>query len=489
MRILCLGNNTEHTDYLTRKLADDTCWGLLSELPNNSIDYSEPGYYHSSVFDIMYGKLLNLAAEFDQVVILDQTKESYGHPDAYYKTICIGKQLSNVVWQNPTMPNSIRVFEELVHINPSFCIFPFIELMTNNDHTTVCCRSSQPVTKVSELVNYNTDPAYQAIRNKMLAGEKIPEHCQACYHVESMGMISARQQETVEWANRLGLNSVQDVKNIEHPVYYEVRPSNICNLQCRTCGPINSELLNQEYVKIGIIKQPIHINYSGFDIVDLDHVKKLYVSGGEPTATLEFFDFVNQCITNNKVFDFTVNTNGTKLSDKFKQQLKQLPHMQFIVSIDGYQRLNDYIRWPSNWDTIISNVKYLVDQKHYVSFNTTVSMYNIAELYSLLEFFDQEFPGILVHCQMAEGPTSPLNFPDSNIVVSEAVKIRNLNCYKNDQLLSSFIEGLIAHFTTRTTLDYQAIDFFKTTNQLIDSNRGVNLCDYSPRLWQTLQKL
>lgn len=493
MKILCLGNNTELTDVQTRQLAkqDNTlCYGLLSDIeqPLTLQDYNKPGYYHSSVYDIEFGKLYDMARTFDCVVVLGQSKEQYSHPDAFYKTLRLAKKLQpdvDVRFVDASFLTSINYFEDLVNTNPSFCIFPFIELLTYNEHTTVCCRSSHPVTKILELTNFGTDKNYQIIRQKMLAGELLPEHCASCYTVESRGIVSARQQETVEWANRLGLNSVEDLATISHPVYYEVRPSNTCNLQCRMCSPDNSHLIDKEYLKLKIIDTSTNQMYSNFNIVNLKHVKKLYVAGGEPTVMPEFYDFVDRCIESKQIFEFTVNTNATKISNKFKKQLAQLPHVQFIVSIDGYDQLNHYIRWPSDWTTVVNNVDYLKEHHHVVSFNITVSIYNILGLYELLSFIDSRYPNTLVHGQFAGAKgdiLSALNHPDRDCVLINLLPIRNLNCYKNDPLLSSFIEGLINHYSNNTDYDNDKLQKFFKFNDLLDSNRGIYLRDYIPEL-------
>ena len=319
----------------------------------------------------------------------------------------------------------------------------------------------------------------------MLLGILMPEHCSACYDLEQQGILSARMQETVEWANRLNLHSIDDLNNLNHPVYYEVRPGNTCNLQCRTCEPDNSNLIAQEYKKINLI-QDYKKRYSNFDFVKIENIKKLYVGGGEPTAMLEFYNFVDQCIKDKKTnFEFVVNTNGTKLSDKFKQQLKEFSNFQFIVSIDGYNKLNHYIRWPSDWQTIVDNVKFLTQQKHTVSINTTVSIYNICSLYKLLEFFDHEFAGILVHCQFAESEKelfSALNFPDRNLALENLVRIRELKCYKNDLLLQSFVDGVIMHYNKNFKLDLEKLKDFFEFNDKLDQSRNIRLADYIPEL-------
>lgn len=493
MRILCIGNNSEHTDVLTKQLADSQnylCHGLLSEIDCKEIMFEQPGFYHTTVLDLSYAKLFEIAKQFDKIIVLDQPRESYYHPDSFYRTIKIANDLSSVievVWQQPLMKQAIGFFDELVKENKSFCIFPFIELLTNNDHTTVCCRSTTPVTTIDRLQDYATDANYQIIRNNMLAGVKMSEHCQSCYNLEDLGMISPRQQETVEWANRLNLTSLDDLKKITKPAYYEIRPSNVCNLQCRTCNPMSSELINQEYARLKLIDKPLKFKYSGFDIVDLDNVKKLYVAGGEPTAMPEFYNFIDQVVENNQKFDFLINTNAVKFSDKFKAQLKKLPHLSFIVSVDGFGKLNHYIRWPSSWENVVENVRYLINNNHYVCFNVTVSMYNITELYTLLKFFDEEFPTAEVHSQVAVGVTSPMNFPDASLALEDLIKIKHLKCYHNNWLLSSFIDSMIKYFEQSHNVNVAALEEFVELNQTLDHSRNVKLKDYSPKLWQSLE--
>lgn len=494
MRILCLGNNTEDTDVKTRRLAEQQsveCHGLISEL-DHAIDLASiqhPGYYHSSVYDLEYYRLIEIAQEFDQIVILDQPREQYSHPDAFYKTIRAAKQINNtvpVVYLDLTYNTNITFFEDLTKTNKSFCIFPFIELLANNGQTTVCCRSNTPITSLSDIVDFKTDPHYQKIRNNMLSGILMPEHCSICHNLEERGILSARMQETVEWANRLNLHSIDDLNNLNHPVYYEVRPGNICNLQCRTCGPDSSNLIAQEYKKINLITDYNKKHYLNFDFVKLENIKRLYVAGGEPTAMPEFYNFVEKCIqTKQTNFEFVVNTNGTKLSDKFKKQLKEFSNFQFIISIDGFSELNHYIRWPSKWETIVDNVRYLKEQKYVVSFNTTVSIYNIFQLYDLLVFFDQEFSATLVHCQFAESKNnilSALNFPNRDLIINNLTNIQKLKCYQNDPLLQSFIDGVIMHYENNFQLDLEKLKTFFEFNDKLDQSRNIKLADYIPEL-------
>jgi hypothetical protein len=305
--------------------------------------------------------------------------------------------------------------------------------------------------------------------------------------LEDKNIRSARQQETVEWANRLGIGSLKDLSTITHPAYYEIRPSNVCNLQCRMCGPGSSQLIGKEYLKLNLISKLPPAERSDFSIVDFTNLKKLYVAGGEPTAMPEFYDFLDRCIDENRVFEFLVNTNGTKLNNRFKQQLKRLPHMQFIMSIDGFDQLNHYIRWPSNWSVITNNLRYLVDHGHKVAVNTTISILNVIELHKLFAWLDSSFPGILIHAALAGSDNdilSALRFPDSRLAKDRLLPIKQLNCYNNDGLLKSIIDGIISHYDSDPSQDQQKLRQFFEFNDKLDRSRNIQLADYIPELEQ-----
>ena len=431
-----------------------------------------------------FGRLVRLMDEFDEVVVLDQPMEQWSHPDGFFRTIqAVTRTVAPVRFIDEAMRQTFVFFSALVESNKSFCIFPFVELLVNYDHTTVCCRSLQPVTKLQDFKDFRNDPGYQVIREKMLAGEMIPEHCSACYRLESQGIISARQQETVEWAHRLGINDLDDLAKLEKPAYYEVRASNKCNLQCRTCNAENSHLIEREYRQIGIIPKTRitrQKHKTGFDIVDLDHAFKVYVAGGEPTVMKEFYAFLQQCIEQNKThIEILVNTNGTNFNGKLLSLLPHFQNLHFVFSIDGYDRLNHYIRWPSAWQDIIDNWKILRSRGHKVHVNTTVSIYNIAHLHHLYQFIDKNFSNTLVHCNMAEN-FSPYLFPDQDLAIESLLQVQQTDCYHNDPLFASSIDGYLNYFQTRY-IPQDLSEFFQF-NVRLDHSRGVHLVDYVPEL-------
>ena len=65
----------------------------------------------------------------------------------------------------------------------------------------------------------------------MLKGESLPDQCKTCYDHESIGIESYRQFESLDWAVRLDLDSLEDLKKIKHPYFYETNIGNHCNIK------------------------------------------------------------------------------------------------------------------------------------------------------------------------------------------------------------------------------------------------------------------
>jgi sulfatase maturation enzyme AslB (radical SAM superfamily) len=438
---------------------------------------------------MQHGNLKQLMDSFDQVIMLDQPIEQWNHPYEFYNTIALMKTTTTrIEFLNPDAATPAEIFTELTTTNKSFCIFPFIQLHTTYDYLQLCCRSEKPVTKINDLKDFRTDPAYQRIRESMLKGEMLPEYCSRCYNFESKGIVSARQSETTEWVYRLGIKNIKDLTTIQKPAFYDLRPSNKCNLLCRSCNPQDSHLIAKEYKKLKLIPvqatQERH-QVDRFELVDFDNIKKLYVAGGEPTIMPEFFKFLEKCIaTGNTEFEVNVTTNGTNLSNRLKELVKQFKDFSWVFSIDGYKDVNYYNRYPSNWDDIVENWRYHRSQKNPVTVNTTISIYNIDTLDILFQWIDKEFPNTLVNSYPAVNPAylDPLLFPDRDAVLRSLERVMQTNCYKNFEIVSTNINSLYQEFQDRKEINEPLLKEFFKFNNILDQNREIHLKDYMPNL-------
>ena len=74
-RVLVLGNNTEDTHIRTTSLAgNQKNHGLVSDPLQ---DLTASGYYHTTVIDLTPGDIINIAKQFDEVIMLDQPSDEW----------------------------------------------------------------------------------------------------------------------------------------------------------------------------------------------------------------------------------------------------------------------------------------------------------------------------------------------------------------------------------------------------------------------------
>jgi pyruvate-formate lyase-activating enzyme len=487
-KVLCLGNSSEDTDARARSIAQEQniiYHGLITEVKNTT-----PGCYQTSFYDMSYGDLIELSKNMDEIIILDQSKSSYNDEHAFYQTIGLGKHLKstcNVTFLDESFNHTI---EDVLKTNKSLCILPFIQSVTINGNLHVCCyEGANPISKFDPLIDHSSDVNRNLIKQKMLAGEKLDRYCQVCYTFENKGVTSPRIVQTVEWTNRLGIKNVDDLAAITEPIYYEIRASNQCNIMCRTCRPCWSSLIEKENQKLKIFDvDKYNYQYTGFEHINIDTIEKLYVAGGEPTIMPEFYKFLEACIEKKKTnFDIQVNTNAVTLNKRFKSLLEHFDNFSFEISVDGYGLVNQYIRWPTRWEKLISNIDYIHDRGHKISFNSVVSIYNITSLYSTVKFLSDRYKKTIIHLSSVFFDSeiiSPYIFPNKELVIAELDKIKTLEVYHNDLVLKSKIDEYLDYFSNKHTNDLSTLSSFFEYNDMLDESRNSKLIDYIPELEQ-----
>lgn len=492
MRILCLGNNTEDTDNRSRRLAQENhaeYHGLLSALDSELTpqSYKDPGYYHSTIYDMEISAMIDLVEQFDLVIMLDQPVNQWTHPNAWLNTVKILKKAkTKTKFLDPEQVRSAEYFMDLVDSNKAFCIHPFIQLHTRFNHTVLCCRSTHPVSKIAEIDDFFSDSNYQQIRNDLIQGKQIP-NCQACYKLEQQGIVSDRIHETVEWANRLGLKNLEDLSTIRQPVFYDIRPSNKCNLTCRMCSPSDSHLIAKEYKKLKIYtdKSDTSMHSSIFDHIKYDNVQQVYIAGGEPTVISELYEWLDHCVEHGHTdFAIELNTNGTNITPRLTKLLPHFKQFNFVFSIDAYDDLNQYIRWPSDWSTVTANWKMLKDLGHPVTLSTTISIYNVAKLSRLFQFIDEQFPGTLVHPSLAKSPScmDPHNWPYPELAQTDLSLVKKTKSYRNLDFMKTVIDDFVDYFSNHPQPNETLLKDFFILNDKLDNNRSVWLKDHVPEL-------
>ena len=492
-KILCLGSNNIDTDNQTSLLAKQNNTinhGLIND-PNGIPTLA--GYYHTSISDLASGSIIQLAKYFDTIQLFDQPVKAWSHwkllMSSYRLMVELDKLGYKTIYKDNVNIQKYKNFDQLFSWNKSFCIYPFTLLIEEYGHLCTCARSAKKITTIDELGDYKTNVEYNKIRTSMLKGEKLPDYCNYCYDYESKGIESYREFETIEWVSKLDINSVEDLDKIVHPYHYEIRLSNKCNLMCRSCKPEHSHLIDKEYKKFNIIYPgPQTFKYSSTSLIDINSLNpntRVYLTGGDPTIISEVHEFMENCIKAGKTdFDFTLGTNGQKLSKKFLGLTKYFTNMGFSISLDGYGKINDYWRWGSNFDTVIKNTHILENQGHNININCVPGIYNVTNLHLLYEFLDKELPYCGMYLQINHIPMqSVYNHPNAELVVESMEKCKQTKTYYSDgKSNKSFIDSTAEYYSNNPKVDLKLLKDFFEYNDKLDHARNVRLADYIPEL-------
>ena len=495
-KILCIGNETEQSDHIVTTLATNAYsinHGLIS-----SPDFTPmaAGYYHTSIADIPAGAIAQQVAEkFDQIIMLDQDVELYPHFKSFVNTFRLMIELERAQFDTKFRDNicnkNIIYWYDLFHTNKSMCVYPFIGLQNNFGWATLCQKNPIELTKLESIVDWQTAPGFTSVRNNMLDGIKMSNNCDACYEREESNGESARQFESLEWFVRLKLTKLEDLKKITHPVYIEVRPNNKCNIMCRMCDDSSSDLIAKENKKFGFplrLDVPPMQGNLPYEKIDFNTLQRIHWTGGEATVQPEFYAFLRKCIKEKHVnFDLSIGTNAKKISDTLLGLLSEFPMVTFSVSFDGYEKVNDYIRWGTNFDALRENCYRILRSGHNLAFQTVFSMYNATRIHEVYEFYDREFPAqnsLVQPAGMIGSYLGPWHNPLKQQVLESMYRCRETKVYYNcGRNTNNLVEEVISRHEQH---DYDPVVLkrFFHYNDNLDRARKSKLSDYIPELDQ-----
>ena len=315
----------------------------------------------------------------------------------------------------------------------TFCVYPWLhQQVTPKGQVNVCCVASDGFVENDQGEPFILDkvPMSEAwnsqymkdIREKMLNGEKV-RTCETCYKQESIGKTSYRQSTNSEWLHRLGEDQVRqlveyseshDFKVDHPPAYLDLRLGNLCNLKCRMCNPSNSIQIYNEWKSIDDKTQGEYSRFwkqRGLSLHDcgpwyesdtfwrsveenIPYLKKVYMTGGEPTLIAGNQKFLNKC----KEMGFAdkielfFNINATHLTDEFLESLRPFNYTQINCSLDGFDKVNEYMRPPSRWKICDQNLRRLAletDSNVGLGVTPVIQIYNILNIVDLLFYVEE----------------------------------------------------------------------------------------------------
>lgn len=271
----------------------------------------------------------------------------------------------------------------------TFCILPWTHIASYTDGSALlCCIANSTDLNLNNLSLediWNSEH-FKSTRLKMLAGERVKE-CGACYNVEDVGIRSHRQIENWIWKNKLGddyINQLisatdKDGRLSQRWITLDLRLGNTCNLQCVMCRPIDSsKWVKQAQILKDELKTEVKWDWKHkvetYSVDNFDwyknnkfleefydsaaDMKHIIFGGGEPLYIKEHKEILKKLVELGHAghIELRYHTNGTIYDKEVVDLWQQFKFVDVMISIDGHKHLNDYIRYPADWDTIERNL-------------------------------------------------------------------------------------------------------------------------------------
>ena len=315
--------------------------------------------------------------------------------------------------------------------NKSYCPMAFKEVYAdNNGRYRLCCHATvEPTTEKYKTQNtapfeYFLSKEMEAIRNKMMAGQKI-EACKTCYDLEDKGHQSYRNGK---YKQKYGIDITPRNVGLKLRIH-----GSYCNLGCYMCFPYNSSTRRNELTEVfGSPKEASTdfaqtydpVKYKEWEKIMVDVEKHAHLisymnfTGGEPLQLPNHWKMIDRIPEEHaKHIELHYDTNLTDLrwknhsifdvNDKFKK-------VDLGVSCDHFGEKLDWIRYPIDRKQFEANLE---EANHIVKqLNCTVSLLNVYDLHEIYDYYYDKYGIKTTFHNVVRGPRflSIKNLPEKN---------------------------------------------------------------------------
>ena len=251
-----------------------------------------------------------------------------------------------------------------------------------------------------------------SVRQSMLTGQPLPG-CSPCYEMEQHGKISGRQRQLTkigvlpdQWNSMatspwLPIFQSGICYTREMPVDWQIDLGNHCNSACVFCFPQVSSRLAKEWRRIGFTNEmparswcedPVLLDRFVADLVSVPNIKYLHFIGGETLITPAFRKIISRLIDHGIADHITLGltTNLTVWNDDIITLMQKFEQVNVGISVECFDDLNDYIRYPSKITQIKMNAERWVAEcrkkKWFLQIRTTPTMLSIGRLLTVYDF-------------------------------------------------------------------------------------------------------
>jgi len=246
---------------------------------------------------------------------------------------------------------------------------------------------------ISTIINNNS---WNTLREELADG-KLHNGCENCSHRErdTGWTLKNMYQDNGQGYKLTGWEDGR-IRQLE------LSGSNVCNLACLHCSNTFSSAWADDYFRLGY-DWNVDTTYGNPELLlenlnrlDLTALNRIEFKGGEPllnpetVASLEYFK--NRDLLKN--IDIIINTNATIIDDRLLELLEHAKFVQILVSVDGPDKLNQYIRYGRDTVASFENIERTIEKYNAlprvkIGIACAVMVYNIFRLAEIRDWWNE----------------------------------------------------------------------------------------------------
>jgi hypothetical protein len=281
----------------------------------------------------------------------------------------------------------------------NLCLAPWTHTyLSPQTERRMCCASREPAQNFEQYIDtvagtgryipitleqHWNGEHMRSVRRRMLAGETLPE-CEVCdnkllntnvYRDYFSHLFGHKLPEVYQSTDAATGHTSMD------PVSWDYRFSNFCNFKCRTCGDMLSsaweteqrvhDMVDWHNPKNNWMRTDIRSQISQFQenqveaefaaAVEQHRVEEIYWVGGEPLMYEQHWRYMKRIIElgDGPRLYARYNTNLSRIHyrgvDLYRDILSNIRDWQICASIDGTDKIGEYIRTGLDYEQFCSN--------------------------------------------------------------------------------------------------------------------------------------
>ena len=379
----------------------------------------------------------------------------------------------------------------------TYCPAPFVHFYHKGTPVgKTCCMARNTIIHKTSSKETWANSRLNSVRQDVLDDKAISD-CEPCYKLEASGGHSDRQYYLEKYGLDKSKFNVLTGNEFGKPIDLDLRPSNLCNLGCRMCGPHFSSTLQKESEKLpelADLNEPILPNKMlsdddiDFLITDNPNLKRIKFLGGEPTIMPEVYKILDIIVDKKRQPALGITTNCTNVNRRFIEYLKYFDNVTINMSIDGVGETLEYIRHPVKYKIVDKNSKVLSELTESVNINFVIQALNLHNLNDFINFTLSRGKSLdNVNSVIGRSPEgiSPYYLP---IIYRKKLleQVLDNDEINHDVFKRTFKPQLETIYNSKEELNIQ---HFLSRNMIFDKSRNAHLYNIMPEIKSTIDEI